>query len=113
MLEGLQGFLQECFDGKHLWATALAVFLGTFLVMSLKGIWDASKPIDLKAMAIQLGEVIPNELAKYDGQDPFKPILLSLRGRIYDVSPAKEMYGPGALHCAWLPWPFSKKLLYL
>ncbi|CAL5225355.1 g8158 [Coccomyxa viridis] len=63
--------------------------------MSLKGIWDASRPIDLKASAIQLGEVIPTELGKYDGQDPFRPILLSLRGKIYDVSSAKEMYGPG------------------
>ena len=113
MLEALQAFLQECLDGQHLWATALAVFLGTFLVMSLKGIWDASKPIDLKAMAIQLGEVIPTELAKYDGQDPFRPILLSLRGRIYDVSPAKEMYGPGALHSAWLLWPSSCRFLLL
>ena len=38
MLQPLQAFLQECIDGQHLWATALAVFLGTFLVMSLKGI---------------------------------------------------------------------------
>jgi len=101
MLEALQALMQECIDGQHLWATALAVFLGTLIVMSMKGIWDASKPIDLKAMAIQLGEVIPTELSKYDGQDPFRPILLSLRGIIYDVSSAKEMYGPGALHSEW------------
>ena len=100
MLEPLQAFLQECLDGQHLWVTALAVFLGTFLVMSLKSIWDASRPIDLKASAIQLGEVISTELGKYDGQDPFRPILLSLRGTIYDVSSAKEMYGPGALQAA-------------
>lgn len=102
MLQTLQAFLQECLDGQHLWVTALAVFLGTFLVMSLKGIWDASRPIDLKASAIQLGEVIPTELGKYDGEDPFRPILLSLRGRIYDVSSAKEMYGQGALHAPWV-----------
>ena len=101
MLEALQALMQECIDGQHLWATALAVFLGTLFVMSMKGIWDASKPIDLKAGAIQLGEVIPTELSKYDGQDPFRPILLSLRGNIYDVSSAKEMYGPGALHSEW------------
>ena len=106
MLQPLQAFLQECIDGQHLWATALAVFLGTFLVMSLKGIWDASRPVDLKASAIQLGEVIPTELGKYDGQDPFRPILLSLRGTIYDVTSAKEMYGPGALQVAGVTWDF-------
>ena len=96
MLETLQQFLNDCLDGQNLWATALAVFLGTLIVMTLKGMWDASRPI--KASALQLGDIIPSELANYDGQDPFRPILLSLRGKLYDVSPAKEMYGPGALH---------------
>ena len=96
MLESMQQFLKDCLDGQNLWATALAVFLGTLIVMTLKGMWDASRPI--KASALQLGDIIPSELANYDGQDPFRPILLSLRGKIYDVSSAKEMYGPGALH---------------
>ena len=96
MLETLQQFLKDCLDGQNLWATALAVFLGTLIVMTLKGMWDASRPI--KASALQLGDIIPSELANYDGQDPFRPILVSLRGKLYDVSSAKEMYGPGALH---------------
>ena len=78
-------------------ATALAVFIGTFLFMALKTWWDASKPLDLQAAAIQVGDLIPSELAKYDGQDPFKPILMSLRGTVLDVTAGREMYGPGAL----------------
>jgi hypothetical protein len=62
--------------------------------MVLKSWWDASKPLDIQA--IQVGELIPSELAKYDGQDPFKPILLALRGTILDVTAGRDMYGPGA-----------------
>ena len=101
MLESLSAFLSECLNGKHLWATALAVFLGTILFMVLKTWWDASRPIDLQATAIQVGELIPSELDKYDGQDPFKPILIALRGTILDVTSGREMYGPGALHTIW------------
>mmetsp|Transcript_18197 Transcript_18197/g.42798 ORF Transcript_18197/g.42798 Transcript_18197/m.42798 type:complete len:185 (-) Transcript_18197:56-610(-) len=36
-----------------------------------------------------------DELAKFDGSDPSKPILICLKGVIYDVSTAKHMYGAG------------------
>lgn len=94
-LDELQALLIDCLNGKHLWATALAVFVGTFLFMALKSWWESSRPLDLQASAIQVGEIIPSELAKYNGQDPFKAILLSVRGTIFDVSAGKEMYGPG------------------
>lgn len=35
------------------------------------------------------------QLAEYDGTDSSKPILIAVRGRIYDVTASKEMYGPG------------------
>jgi hypothetical protein len=97
VLEELQNLIIDCLNGKHLWATALVVFIGTFALMSLRSWWESSKPIDLHAAAIKIGDIIPSELAKYDGQDPFRPILLSIRGNIYDVTSAREMYGPGAL----------------
>ncbi len=96
-LDELQNLLIDCLNGKHLWATALTVFIGTFLFMALKSWWESSRPLDLQASAMQVGELIPSELAKYNGQDPFKAILLSIQGTIYDVSAGKEMYGPGAL----------------
>jgi predicted heme/steroid binding protein len=36
------------------------------------------------------------ELAKYDGQDPSRPIYVAIKGRVFDVSAKKEMYGKGA-----------------
>ncbi|KAL3900790.1 MAG: hypothetical protein SGCHY_001099 [Lobulomycetales sp.] len=35
-----------------------------------------------------------SELAEYDGTDPSKPIYLSLRGKVYDVTAGKDYYGP-------------------
>mmetsp|Transcript_12270 Transcript_12270/g.30974 ORF Transcript_12270/g.30974 Transcript_12270/m.30974 type:complete len:259 (-) Transcript_12270:378-1154(-) len=40
----------------------------------------------------------PEELATYDGSDPDKPILLSIRGRVYDVSKGRDFYGPGGAY---------------
>ncbi|BGP39893.1 hypothetical protein JCM10450v2_003867 [Rhodotorula kratochvilovae] len=35
------------------------------------------------------------ELAKYDGKDEATPIYVGIKGRIYDVSAKRDMYGPG------------------
>jgi predicted heme/steroid binding protein len=35
------------------------------------------------------------ELAQYDGSDPKKPIYLSIKGRVYDVSAGPGYYGKG------------------
>jgi hypothetical protein len=35
------------------------------------------------------------ELAQYDGQDASKPLYISVRGKIYDVTAGKTFYGPG------------------
>ena len=37
-----------------------------------------------------------DELAKHDGSDPSLPLLLSVQGMVFDVSPARSFYGPGA-----------------
>ncbi|ORX79561.1 cytochrome b5 [Anaeromyces robustus] len=36
------------------------------------------------------------ELAEYDGTDPSKPIYLSCKGNVYDVTKGAHFYGPGA-----------------
>ncbi|KAI0313445.1 cytochrome b5 [Amylostereum chailletii] len=36
-----------------------------------------------------------NGLAKFDGSDPSKPILLAIDGDVYDVSDNRRVYGPG------------------
>jgi predicted heme/steroid binding protein len=35
------------------------------------------------------------ELRQYDGTDPSKPIYVAIKGRVFDVSHKKEMYGKG------------------
>ena len=35
------------------------------------------------------------ELAAYDGSDPSKPLLLAIRGQVYDVTRGQDFYGPG------------------
>ncbi|GJP48164.1 hypothetical protein CLOM_g7439 [Closterium sp. NIES-68] len=43
---------------------------------------------------LQLGEVTADKLAEYNGSDPSKPILVALKGVIYDVTSASSFYGP-------------------
>ncbi|KAL2550369.1 Membrane steroid-binding protein 2 [Forsythia ovata] len=44
---------------------------------------------------VQLGEITDEELKQYDGSDPKKPLLMAIKGQIYDVSQSRMFYGPG------------------
>ncbi|XP_068645412.1 membrane steroid-binding protein 1-like [Aristolochia californica] len=44
---------------------------------------------------VQLGEISQEELKVYDGSDPKKPLLMAIKGQIYDVSQSRMFYGPG------------------
>ncbi|RDX70723.1 Membrane steroid-binding protein 1 [Mucuna pruriens] len=44
---------------------------------------------------VQLGEITAEELRAYDGSDPEKPLLMAIKGQIYDVSQSRMFYGPG------------------
>uniref|UniRef100_A0A0E0M9E4 Cytochrome b5 heme-binding domain-containing protein n=1 Tax=Oryza punctata TaxID=4537 RepID=A0A0E0M9E4_ORYPU len=44
---------------------------------------------------VQVGEITPEELQQYDGSDPEKPLLMAIKGQIYDVSQSRLFYGPG------------------
>jgi membrane-associated progesterone receptor component len=35
------------------------------------------------------------ELSEYDGSDPTKPLLIAIRGQVYDVTRGRDFYGPG------------------
>ena len=89
----------------NLWATAAAVFLATTLVLLVSSFFSTSRqpPLDLDSMGggEQIGNVTPDELAKYDGKDPFRPIYLSIKGTIYDVTPGRSFYGPGGGYAAF------------
>ncbi|KZV48777.1 hypothetical protein F511_17073 [Dorcoceras hygrometricum] len=44
---------------------------------------------------VQMGDVTEAELRAYDGSDPNKPLLMAIKGQIYDVSRSRMFYGPG------------------
>ncbi|KAI5400498.1 membrane steroid-binding protein 1 [Lathyrus oleraceus] len=44
---------------------------------------------------VQLGEITEEELKAYDGNDHDKPLLMAIKGQIYDVSQSRMFYGPG------------------
>ncbi|CAK9136784.1 unnamed protein product [Ilex paraguariensis] len=44
---------------------------------------------------VQLGEITLEELKQYDGSDSKKPLLMAIKGQIYDVSQSRMFYGPG------------------
>ncbi|KAJ1694168.1 hypothetical protein LUZ63_010866 [Rhynchospora breviuscula] len=44
---------------------------------------------------VQLGEINEEELKAYDGSDPKKPLLMAIKGQIYDVTQSRMFYGPG------------------
>lgn len=39
---------------------------------------------------------LPEELAGFSGVDPAKPLLMAIRGIVFDVSESARFYGPGA-----------------
>lgn len=63
----------------------------------------------LPVFANQVGSVIssrqftPDKLAAHDGRDQDKPILLAVRGLVFDVSKGRDFYGPDGAY------PFSGK----
>ncbi|XP_010909477.1 membrane steroid-binding protein 1 [Elaeis guineensis] len=44
---------------------------------------------------VQLGEITEEELKAYDGSDSKKPLLMAIKGQIYDVTQSRMFYGPG------------------
>ncbi|KAL1531431.1 Membrane steroid-binding protein 2 [Salvia divinorum] len=87
--------------------TAIAVAIAFYQLLSaLFGSSDdvghvdhgSSKPEeDVKPLPppVQLGEVTGDELKQYDGSDSSKPLLMAIKGQIYDVSQSRMFYGPG------------------
>lgn len=89
---------------NNLWATAAAVFLATTLVLlASSALGPCQPPLDLDSMGggEQVGDITPDELAKHDGRDPFRPIYLSIKGIVYDVTPGRSFYGPGGGYAAF------------
>ncbi|XP_015158873.1 LOW QUALITY PROTEIN: membrane steroid-binding protein 2-like [Solanum tuberosum] len=62
---------------------------------------------------VQLGEVTEEELKEYDGSDPKKPLLMAIKGQIYDVSQSRMFYGPGGPYALFAGKDASRALAKL
>ncbi|PKA66444.1 Membrane steroid-binding protein 2 [Apostasia shenzhenica] len=54
-----------------------------------------AEPAEPLPPPVQLGEITEEELSAYDGSDPKKPLLMAIKGQIYDVTQSRMFYGPG------------------
>lgn len=79
------------------WNLAVTVFVATLLVLSVKAwLQPGEPPLDLsRREPQQCGEITPQELEKYSGRDYYRPIYVAIKGKIFDVSDARDFYGPG------------------
>ncbi|BAU01487.1 hypothetical protein LR48_Vigan10g220800 [Vigna angularis] len=62
---------------------------------------------------VQLGQVTDRELLAYDGSDPNKPLLMAIRGQIFDVSTGRNFYGPGGPYAMFAGKECSRALALL
>lgn len=62
---------------------------------------------------VQLGEITEQELKEYDGSDPNKPLLMAIKGQIYDVSQSRMFYGPGGPYALFAGKDASRALAKL
>ncbi|XP_020179826.1 membrane steroid-binding protein 1 [Aegilops tauschii subsp. strangulata] len=86
--------------------TVVAVIAGLYMAVSgsfarpapspprRKGAED-ERTLERLLPPVQLGEVTEKELGLYDGSDPKKPLLIAIKGQIYDVTQSRMFYGPG------------------
>ena len=81
------------------WTTAIVVFAVTLLVLAIRSsLKRVEDPVDLCDLARHCGDITLQELSKYDGRDPFRPIYLSVKGHVFDVTSGRDFYGPGELY---------------
>ncbi|GAB4858027.1 hypothetical protein Ancab_015930 [Ancistrocladus abbreviatus] len=92
--------------------TILALMIVTYNIVC--GMFDDSKPAKRRNREpVQLGEMTEEELRAYNGSDPKKPLLIAIKGQIYDVSSARMFYGPGGSYTMFTGREVSRALARL
>ncbi|CAN4101539.1 unnamed protein product [Withania somnifera] len=100
-------------------ALALAFYyvVSGFLGSSDYGHHQRSRDFEEQTQAlpppVQLGEITEQELKEYDGSDPNKPLLMAIKGQIYDVSQSRMFYGPGGPYALFAGKDASRALAKL
>ncbi|XVF09511.1 hypothetical protein REPUB_Repub07fG0099500 [Reevesia pubescens] len=62
---------------------------------------------------IQLGDITEQDLRAYDGSEPKKPLLIAIKGQIYDVSSSTIFYGRGGPYAMFTGRDASRALAML
>ncbi|KAK7283137.1 hypothetical protein RIF29_12448 [Crotalaria pallida] len=55
-------------------------------------------------------ELTLQQLSQYNGTDPSKPIYVSVKGRVFDVTTGKSFYGPGGAYAMFAGKDASRAL---
>ncbi|XP_057433079.1 probable steroid-binding protein 3 [Lotus japonicus] len=55
-------------------------------------------------------EMTAQQLSQYNGTDPSKPIYVSVKGRVFDVTTGKSFYGPGGAYAMFAGRDASRAL---
>ncbi|KAJ3682993.1 hypothetical protein LUZ60_013220 [Juncus effusus] len=69
-----------------------------------------SPPPALFAEPVQMGEMTMEELRKYNGSDRNQPLLISIKGDVYNVSRGWLFYGPGGQYSFFAGREISRAL---
>lgn len=79
------------------------------LVRALHFHFVVSKRV-MKESILNVGEITLQELAKWNGMDPQRPLLLAVRGKVFDVSKGSSFYGPGKPYSVYAGKEISRAL---
>ncbi|PON91035.1 Cytochrome b5-like heme/steroid binding domain containing protein [Trema orientale] len=79
----------------------------------LNGVLGQTTTTTNHQQSLQLGDMTEKELRAYNGSDPNKPLLISVKGQIYDVSSSRMFYGPGGPYAMFTGKEASRALALL
>ncbi|KAL3875264.1 hypothetical protein ACJMK2_038186 [Sinanodonta woodiana] len=81
-------------------APMMTQFLSVIFCLLIPVLCDKYKPIEIELQSEINGEpariFTADEIRKYDGSDPKKPLYMGVRGVVFDVSDGKGFYGKGS-----------------
>lgn len=71
-----------------------------FVLTIMRAIFEIFFPSKVPAgyQPALVGEITLEEMSKCTGEDPFRPILVAVNGKIYDMTEARNFYGPGGAY---------------
>lgn len=88
-------------DANSIVLVLAAGIVSYFVLTTIRAIFEIFFPSKVPVKGYQppqVGEITLEEMSKCTGEDPFRPILVALRGQIYDMSEARNFYGPGGAY---------------